>query len=502
MNTKWSDQQQKIFNWFVDGTGNLVIRARAGTGKTTTIVEAVTRFLREGPNKTVLLAAFNKKIAEELDDRMPVGAEAKTLHSLGFGFIRSRWSNIKIDSANKRAWAIGEIACKGAPDDVRKEVVKLSSKLKAMLPHAAGSLYIQQVVQIADRFGINMDEEWEKEGFTVEFLAEAAIKMLKIGAQHRDGTIDFDDMIWLPVVNNWVRPRFDLVVVDETQDLNATQIELAMGVKKKGGRICVVGDDKQAIYNFRGADSGSIDRLKKSLEAEEMGLNTTYRCGKNIVREAQRLVPDFVAHKSNGEGIVRATNIGLCIDECTPGDFILSRTNAPLISVCLKLLRDGKPANIEGRDVGKGLSNLVKKLNKGPARTSFKKFLARLDGWLDEGVKKAALRGDRGDATIARLIDQHETLAYLSEGLASGDELLVRIDSLFVDTKGKGRRIILSSVHKAKGLEANRVWLLESTFFSRKSDCPPWVDTGEESNIEYVAITRAKRELVWVEGTL
>lgn len=512
MTTIWSKQQEAIFDWFIDGEGNLVVRARAGTGKTTTIIEAVSRLMSalvDPASLRVLLAAFNKKIAVELDERLPAGATAKTLHSLGFGFVKSHWNDIRIDSENKRAWAIGEIACGGAPDDVRKEVVKLASKLKAVMPMAGDAIYlpareeeIREVIIIADRFGISMDEDWEKDGYTVGYLAEKAIKMLAIGKDFRDGTIDFDDMVWLPVRNKWARPRYDLVVIDEAQDMNRTQIELATAVCAKGGRICVVGDDRQAIYGFRGADSGSIDRLKIALEAKELGLTTTYRCGKAIVREAKRLVPDFQAHESNGEGIVRSTNIGLCIEGAQPGDFILSRTNAPLVSVCLKLLRDGKPANIEGRDVGRGLSNVVKKLNKGPARKSFKKFCARLETWLADEVKRAQLRGERGEATIARVLDQHETLCYLMDGLTSADELLRRIDSLFADTKGKGQRVILSSVHKSKGLEADRVWLLKDTFFSLKKDPPPWADAAEEKNIQYVAVTRAKKELVWVEGSL
>lgn len=504
--TQWSAQQKDIFNWFKNGGDNLVVRARAGTGKTTTIVEAV----KFAPEERILLAAFNKKIAVELEERLPAGATAKTLHSLGFGFVRSYWNDIRIDSAGKRAWAIAEVACEGAPDDVRKEVVKLSAKLKAMMPMAGVGCskelvafeQMRQVVDIADRFGISMDEEWEQDGYTVEYLAKAARQMLIIGKDFRDGTIDFDDMVWLPVRNKWVRPRFDLVVIDEAQDMNRTQIDLAMGVCSKKGRICVVGDDRQAIYGFRGADSGSIDRLKESLEAKEMGLTTTYRCGKRIVAEAKRLVPDFQDHESNGQGVVRSTNIGICIEEAAVGDFILSRTNAPLVSVCLKLLRDGKPANIEGRDVGKGLENIVKKLNKGPARSSFKKFCKRLDSWLDAEVKRAQLRGEKGEATIARVLDQHETLCFLLDGLTSADELLKRISSLFADTKGKGQRIILSSVHKSKGLEARRVWLLKDTFFSRMPEPPKWADFREEANIEYVAITRAKEELVWVVGRL
>jgi superfamily I DNA/RNA helicase len=97
--------------------------------------------------------------------------------------------------------------------------------------------------------------------------------------------IDFTDMIFLPVANNWIRPQYDMVVVDEAQDMNTCQLAIAQGLARN--RVVVVGDDRQAIYGFRGADSGSLDRLKDELKATELGLTTTYRCGRGIVALAQ-----------------------------------------------------------------------------------------------------------------------------------------------------------------------------------------------------------------------
>jgi superfamily I DNA/RNA helicase len=72
-------------------------------------------------------------------------------------------------------------------------------------------------------------------------------------------------------------------------------------------------------------------------------------------------------------------------------------------------------------------------------------------------------------------------------------ELTARISELFTDIaeQGPGAFIICSSVHRSKGLERDNVFLLEDTFLSRRS-------TGEEANIRYVAITRAKKTLLWV----
>src|SRR5690606_8710435 len=96
--------------------------------------------------------------------------------------------------------------------------------------------------------------EIEEDGYTLEDLIVFTQEAMNL-ALEKDGTIDFDDMIFVPVRNNWVRAWYNVVIVDECQDMNAAQIEMALRACKKGGRIIVVGDEKQAIYGFRGADS-------------------------------------------------------------------------------------------------------------------------------------------------------------------------------------------------------------------------------------------------------
>jgi superfamily I DNA/RNA helicase len=128
------------------------------------------------------------------------------------------------------------------------------------------------------------------EGWTVEVVADIAMKAMDYACE-KDGTLDFDDMIFVPLRNGWVRAKYELVIIDEAQDMNASQLMLAMKVCKKGGRIAVVGDDRQAIYGFRGADSNSLDRLKGELVAHELGLTITYRCPKTVVAAAPGSCP-------------------------------------------------------------------------------------------------------------------------------------------------------------------------------------------------------------------
>lgn len=474
--TDWSNQQDAIFDWFSSGQGNLVVRARAGTGKTTTILEALSR----ASCTSAVLCAFNKRIAEELNARLTQPqsgkAEAKTLHAIGFAFVRSNERGVKVDS--NRGRLLAEAACpRGTDRDVVALVAKLAGLAKGVLLPGATQ---NQLEDLACAYGVHSDDA------APEKLARWALAALDAAVQC-DGTCDFDDMVYLPLARRCVRATYDLVVVDEAQDMSPSQIELARRICRKGGRIAVVGDDRQAIYGFRGADSGSIDRLKRELEAVELPLTVTYRCGKAIVAEAVKIVPDFTAAESNGAGEITSCSREECLEASRSGDFVLSRTNAPLASVCLALLRAGRPARIQGRDIGAGLASLVKKI--AGRVTGISSFMPRLVAWRQKEQQRLAVMASAGKdvaALIQYVDDQADTLTELAAGLSTVSELQARISQLFADA---GAGVVCSTVHKAKGLEADCMYVLEETF---RFNGP------EEENVRYVAITRAKRRLAWV----
>lgn len=490
----WSDEQNAIFGWFETSrtafglSQHLVVDALAGTGKTTTIIEGVNR----APEKKIVLCAFNKSIATELQTRISnPNAQAKTLHALGFAIVMRQWPGVRL--GDNRAMALSNSVCGfSTPKDVVKLVATLHTKGREIAPHARR---LGDLTDLAIEFECVPPEEWAIEGFDLEFVETKALEAMELAATRRplDNEIDFSDMIFLPVRNHWMSKWADLVVVDEAQDMTLAQLELAEGICK--GRICVVGDPNQAIYGFRGADSGSLGRLHAKLGAARLGLRTTYRCGEAIVSEARAFVPDFVAGASNPAGTVRTTSDVKMLEEALNGDFILSRLNAPLVSVCMKLLRNGKRARIAGRDIGRTLVTLTRKLATGDAAKSIPAFIAKVQAWADKEENRLApqlaneKRQKAAQAKLEALRDQAETLITIAEGAVSVSDLVNRIEALFTDDGlGSAGIITCSSVHKAKGLEANRVFVLRKTI--RKG--------GEEDNIAYVAITRAKEELVWV----
>jgi superfamily I DNA/RNA helicase len=269
--------------------------------------------------------------------------------------------------------------------------------------------------------------------------------------------------------------------------MTGAQLALATRACKRTGRICIVGDDRQAIYAFRGADSGSLDRLKGELEAAEMGLTTTYRCSKSIVALAAKLVPDYKAASGASEGTIGTINTDAMMALAKEGDFIISRKNAPLVGVCMALLKKGVRARIKGRDIGKGVIALIRRLKP----DSVVDLGIKMGEWQAQELERVgALSEDAAADRITFVQDQFLLVMALMEGASTVGELEGRINDLFSDD-AELRAVMCSTVHKAKGLEADRVFLLEGTF--RRG-------SPEDDNIKYVAITRAKTALSWVTG--
>jgi hypothetical protein len=244
----------------------------------------------------------------------------------------------------------------------------------------------------------------------------------------------------------------------------------------------------------------------------------TRRCGKAIVREAQRYVPDFEAHEGNPEGSVgtakfpgkRKAEPGRPESDVTwedsyaaqvrDGDFVLCRTNAPLVSQCFAFIRRGIKANIQGRDVAAGLKSTVNKLvgKDGPLPTA--ELIGRLDDWFHKETEKETKKRNPSETKIQGLTDRYECLLAFADGTENSDAMLRRIDEVFTDDKTV-RGVRLSSIHRAKGLEAKRVFWLRGDgnrqFGPPEDRLQEW-EIGQEENLRYVATTRAVEELVHV----
>lgn len=456
----WSVLQRAIFEDVATGKGHVLVRARAGTGKTTTIVEAL-RHLPEG--KKALLVAFNKSIARELEQRAPPTVSVRTLHSFGFGALRAAFRT-RIDEGKVERHAHALFPATSLRNGVLGNLAKLVSRAKATLAEP------DDLDALIDTLDLDVPAIERPD------YIERASELL--AACFRDtASCDFDDMIWLPVRHKIGLPKFDYVFVDETQDLNACQIDLALGAVRPKGRVFAVGDDRQAIYAFRGADAHAVDRVVKRLRARVLPLSITYRCAKVIVDLARRIVPDFEAAPTAPEGSIRTTNEATLRADAAPGEFVISRKNAPLIGLCLGFIAANKPATIAGRDIGAGLLAMVNR-----AKTDdVKELLSFVDDWRDTERERLLLRGRDTQAVE----DRAACIEALCEGAADVAAVRARIVALFTD-RDDSQRIVCTTVHKAKGLERDRCWILAETFSAA---------SVEEDNLWYVAVTRARSEV-------
>lgn len=467
VNREWSCYQKDIFADIASGTGNTQVDAFAGTGKTATIVEG---FYYVPKGMSVLMCAFNTSIKEELETRAPAGVDVKTIHGIGYGACRRAFPKIgKPDSTKLEGFISAERGNEPETFDVRASLAKAISLCKGYLVES-----MSEIDPILDKHDIDTCGE-SREAFIT-----SVIKIMQ-ATKNDTSRVDFDDMIWFPNVHKLPLRQYPRVKIDESQDLNIAQINIALNSCAPGGRIMSVGDKNQAIYTFRGADSNAIQNIVDRCHSKRMPLSVTYRCAKSIVELAQTIVPELQAAPNAEQGLVDYIGENQIESLVKPGDFILSRVNAPLLKWCLTLLKGGIPANIQGRDLGKTLNYMIKKSNAKDVDS----FLSWLNDWRTVEVDRL-VKAKRETSVVE---DKVECFQVLCEGTRSLDDVRRNIDKLFHDGDDKDR-VILSSTHKTKGLERDRVFMLSKTYKPSKGD--------EEKNLFYVAVTRAKHSLYMV----
>ncbi len=492
-NNRWSSYQQAVFADFAEDEGHTVVEAVAGSGKTTTVVEGMNHVPR---SKRVLFCAFNKAIQRELARRIH-GTDVKTLHALGLLASRRAFGDITLDE-NKGKDLARQVCIDGDHFFVNRKkekvplgwrkVAKLAGLIKNTLtPIDGGDPEAEAEARIL--VGYLATEHWlddDPKTIPPDKLIDFAIECVRQAADDKV-TLDFDDMVWFPARFELRPASHDVIIVDETQDLNAAQLYLAQALCKKNGRIVAVGDRNQSIYGFRGADSEAIDRMIGELKAKVLPLSICYRCPKDVVRLANEVVPQIEAAPDASPGVVRlGVDPELMKHEAQPGDLVLSRTKAPLTRLALGFLAQGKPTVILGRDIGKQLVDLMEK--------SKTESVPEMNRWIDAWRQKevARLRELERDEQVEEVNDRAATIFCLSEGLAIVPEVVARTQTMFADRDEK-TKIVCSTVHKAKGLERPRVWMIGETFKLWQGD-----RYQEERNLYYVAVTRAQQELAIV----
>jgi DNA helicase II / ATP-dependent DNA helicase PcrA len=485
MSRVWSKYQEAIFEDVASGTGHTIVNAVAGSGKTSSLLEAINYVPNRG-RASVGFYAFNRDIANVLKQRAPSGCDVSTMHSYGLKAVTSAFGRMEIDADRPMRLARELVRNNGEADrELRSSLCKAASMAKANVVDYNDPLALEALV---DDYEIDTCPEAVNREV---FFGHLRDLMTLMADPLRDKSIGYDDMIWLPVKHNLPVYKSDRVFLDEVQDFTPCQTRLMRGAVAKGGRALACGDPFQAIYLWAGAGADAFNVLRDSLKAKTLPLSITYRCPHAVVRVAKEIVPELEAAPNAIEGTVRDAYYPELAKEAGPGDFILSRTNAPLVGLCLRFLRDGRRAYIAGRDVGATLNAFVKKSGAATVE-ALRRFCTQ---WRDAEVKRLSERERASQDAIRLVDDKFMTIMAVSDGADSIEAVYSRLRSLFEESSADRNvnRIMLSTTHKAKGLEADRVWMLADTYRQR-----PGV---EEDNLAYVAITRAKRELVMVHGS-
>lgn len=483
-----SKYQKIVYIYIQKGKGNAVIDAVAGSGKSTTIVNALRLIPKD---KRILFLAFNKSIVEEL--KIKIGNQSnvdiKTLHGLGASAVM-RSLDSKLSNDKYTAW------------------VNNGVKFSSLLPtHSTSceqmSNWKQNIIKLIDLGRVNLvktvkelDELAYKHNVDIlDNEAEIAMKGISWGEREVQ-IIDFTDMIYFPNVKDIKMPQYDWVFIDECQDLNAAQRNLFLKCLKPNGRFIAVGDPRQAIYGFAGADVESFNILKNLPNTVRLPLSICYRCDSDIVNLAKEIVPQIESRKGAPAGKV---NREASIDEVQDGDMVLCRITSPLVALCMSYIGRGIKAYVKGRDIGTNLINMIKKTNRkqiDDVLDNLKKELSRIKKKVV--AKQACTEAEAEKSEMYKSYeDKIKAIEFLSEGLFSSQEVIDRIEVIFSDDNKNG--ICLSTVHKSKGLESDKVFILrEDKFYLKQCMLVDWM-AEQERNLVYVAYTRAKHYLGFIQ---
>jgi DNA helicase-2/ATP-dependent DNA helicase PcrA len=508
-----SAYQRRILAFVETGRGHGVVSATAGAGKTSTLV-MVAKSLPPGVRSCFL--AFGAEAARELARRLPADVPAMTVHKLGRrtllgglargcaglrGVDRSKYGRIIQGLVSQDDFYRGLDAA--ALRECRGHLAALVRLARLDLVEPSDE---ERLADLVDRHGLVRPAAVPSTpGALRAAFAKTLTEVLTEGVKEalKQGIIDFTDMLWVPVSQHIDPPRFDFVCVDEAQDYSVLALEFTRRLvdERSGGRLLFVGDPRQGIYGFAGADPQALARIARETGASVFPLSVTYRCPRSHVDLARLLAPEIEPGPGAGVGRVFWISDQVLEYWALEGDLMLCRANAPLVGACLRLIRAGKRAFVRGRDLGEQLEALARRaLPDGsiPPDGRLERFAAaeekRLRGLLAGRPHLHAVLAERRD-----LLDSLRFLAHdaRSDGPGGLDTLLERISRIF---EPSGKSIVLSTVHRAKGQEAERVHILYPELMPA-----PYARTaqavGGESCVQFVALTRARRDLIFVSAT-
>lgn len=487
-----SQHQLDIFNTLLNTDKNIVVRASAGSGKTSTIVTAAKLL---SPSLTSCFLAFNKSIVEELKSRLPQNTVCKTAHSFGMTALIEHYRvNFKVSEYKNIRFIEEKLKTKTKLKEKERNALKFAFFDAINLIRMYLLPYEKKAIdQLCCKYSIILTEEELQD--CIDILQR--IDYYNKSFSKTKNLIDFVDMIHLPVTNPKIRlPQFDYLFVDELQDLNdAQQYLVERMLAPRTGRLIGVGDPFQSIYSFGGASGQSFEYFESKPNTVSLPLSISYRCGKKIVEEARTIYPDIQFYEKNEDGEVREGNA----TEINTNDMVICRNNRPLIQLYFNLLEAGKPAVIIGRDIEVGLNKVLSKVIDYNIREGVDRLYDQL-AQMKADLRSKGVKTPSNNPKVINFYEQIRTIEAISTHCDYMYQISDRIKEIFNENKKDA--IKLMTIHKSKGLEADRVFLIES-FEGKKLIPSPYANQQwelvQENNVNYVAHTRAKKALIKVK---
>ena len=535
---EFTEEQKKVFNFVKYESNHGIIDAVAGSGKTTTIIESAS-FI--DPEKKVLFCAFNRSIKQEIQSRFTEKGldriTVKTMHALGYDILKSNSRN-DYSFDNFKYTKLIEAYLKNNPEHSLFPLLKLNG----LSPDAENKREQYQVKKFVTSFKLILAEINTKYRLTLtkdnfedfkemvlhfnlfedvntkskkfeeelEHYYDANKFLLNKGNSMAENQqiIDFTDMLFLPFAFSlYPKTTFDLLFIDECQDLSYSQIACALKYLKKDGRILSVGDPSQSIYGFAGADIESYNKLGEIPNTVELTLSKCFRCPDNVIELAQNFREDIYPFVPKA-GEIYKIPFEEAVSKVKPGNLVISRVKNPLLEMLFMLIDRGISVEVHEDDIKEVINSIRfiftrEELKKDDVLSIVDDVRSRNHYFIDKNAKNIDDKEERELFIKSERQLLESKIQMISKQSAqhldvdSIDELLKKIQRLI---SGNEDAVKLSTIHKAKGLENDTVFILGYDTLPLYRDGQMEWEKRQERNLKYVALTRAKHELYLVDS--